>query len=186
MSDDAIDDFVDILPDDGKAGPAAVTVVTTRMGRQKAVRLSLTFRTEAVDEDARAILAAPRFNVAFSRRLFCLRIVPADGFGRFQMIRATRGAALILRLPLPEGLAFVGERIAARWDVVSNPRALVVDLPREYAAAPRAEGGGKGRLVPIGGALPPAPTPSPAALTASVFGDPPRGRSALDAKLRGE
>lgn len=173
------DGFIEILPAaKALAAAATVTMAATELGRSQSRFLSITFHVDRMEEGARKVLEGPRFNVAFNPSMRCLRIRAADGMGKFEMRKAPRGFAVTLRIPLPEGIAFYAKRIPVEADIGLSHRELLIDLPEAFrpakaAAIDSSEAFDIRREIVdrTGGDR-----------TASLMGDPPPGRSALDQK----
>lgn len=178
----ADDGFVETMPH-AKAGQsaAACSIKCTEMGKQKARRLSMTFRLELLDEDTSHILrSGPRFNAAYNPQTKTLRL-KADKLGRYETTGApkTDGKVIILRIPLPAGVHFCGDRIAIDPDPNRQQTSIMFDLPAQFWPPTKLAG------VPLGGASFPVQPRRAIDIAPSAMGDPPAGRSALDKRRAG-
>ncbi|OCC05156.1 hypothetical protein BA190_09585 [Labrys sp. WJW] len=173
------DGFQEILPESGKPTKHPCTMATIAMGKSGARRVSLTFRLNTAPPDvAHILMHGPRFAIAYNKGTRTIRI-KADNLGRFETIDAPRGKRVVggdkvvlLRFPLPDGIAFIGDRIAVEPDANLLQRAILIDVPVGFWPVPK-----------------PAPrTPAPpvtrrADVTADLMGDPSPSRSAFKPKV---
>lgn len=142
---DAIDDFIDLVPEKAKDEPLVVYV--TMSGKQKSPKLRLAFLAGPLAE-----IGGPRYLVRWSPKRRVLRIESGERhpYEPFHIGRASQRD--ILSCPVPAGFAIDGDRCMPEFYVDVVGRAINIEIP-----------------APAGQCQPelPAPAASPA-LTAST------------------
>lgn len=191
MSDDG---FIEVHPESAKASKAACSIACTEMGRQKARRVTVSFRLDDIHQEVATILVAAantgmKFMVAFNPDTMAIRI-QAHPSGQFETVDAprTEGRVVILRFPLPKGMVFSKDRVAVDPDSNLGHRAILIDLPEEFRPKPSATRPMDELPVqlrtPAPIDIPRTPFRVPRDVAPALMGDPPAGRSALDARKR--
>lgn len=189
------DGFVQVLPDTVKTSRAACSLACTEMGHQKARRVTLTFRLDDLHEDVRSILTSgSKFDIAFNSEAMAVRI-QAHASGRYETVLAPRsgGKVRVLRFPLPIGMLFRQTRVDIDPDSNIEQRSIIIDIPSEFhpsSAAVALLRPATSKTVPVArpqstysdGAA--RPFRVPVDVSPMLMGDPPPGRSALDARRR--
>jgi hypothetical protein len=188
---DADDGFEEILPPALMKLQRPCVMRCSAMGRQRAKRVSITFRLDFLDPDvARIIEHGPRFSIAFNPAMKVVRI-KVDERGRYETITAPRGPRVrILRFPFPSaGMVFCSDDVGVQPDANVAQGAVLIDLPKQFLPPPVVARLPERERAVVAAQLPGRLIPAPVSVSSQIMGDPAPQRSALaqrEARLKEE